>query len=371
MKKKILFFIHDLKGGGAEKVLVNLVNHMDSSKFDISVISLFGGGTNESHLNSNVRYHSVFKRTFRGNRFFVKYLSPFFLHRFVVKEHFDIEVAYLEGSISKIISGCKDKNTSLVSWIHTDQRNYKGAIHYFRNEKEAINCYSRFDRIVGVSKTVANRFHVNFPSVKEPIVLYNVLETEMIKELANESINENLFLKEEINIAFVGRISKRKGIDRILRIVVRLRKEGYRVHLFAIGVGVDQAESKQFVKDNSAQNYVSFLGYQTNPYKYIKRCDLFVCASLQEGFSTATTEALVVGTPVCTVEVSGMREMLGDNNEYGIITDNDEESLYEGIRKIIGTDGLLDYYTKKAYERGQRFSTDKTIEAIEKMLLDL
>ena len=62
------------------------------------------------------------------------------------------------------------------------------------------------------------------------------------------------------------------------------------------------------------------MGYQTNPYKYLAKCDLFVCSSHSEGFSTAATEALIVGVPVCSVEVSGMREMLGENNEYGVIT---------------------------------------------------
>ena len=69
--------------------------------------------------------------------------------------------------------------------------------------------------------------------------------------------------------------------------------------------------------------------------KYMKRCDLFVCASHAEGFSTAATEALIVGLPVCTVEVSGMREMLGAHNEFGVITNNDEEALYKGIKELI------------------------------------
>ena len=73
------------------------------------------------------------------------------------------------------------------------------------------------------------------------------------------------------------------------------------------------------------ESTVTLLGYQTNPYKYVAGCDLFVCSSYAEGFSTAATEALIVGTTVCTVEVSGMKEMLGENNEYGIVTENSEE----------------------------------------------
>ena len=116
---------------------------------------------------------------------------------------------------------------------------------------------------------------------------------------------------------------------------------------------------------------VTFLGYQINPYKYISRCDLFVCASYAEGFSTATTEALILGVPVCTVEVSGMKEMLGENNEYGIVTENNDEALYEGIRCLVKSPELLRHYKKQAQKRGDMFSTEKTVAEVENMLLTL
>ena len=78
------------------------------------------------------------------------------------------------------------------------------------------------------------------------------------------------------------------------------------------------------------------------------KCDLFICASFAEGFSTAATEALIVGIPVCTVEVSGMKEMLGVNNEYGLVVENNDEALYQGIKRFFDEPGLLEYYTKQA-----------------------
>ena len=116
---------------------------------------------------------------------------------------------------------------------------------------------------------------------------------------------------------------------------------------------------------------VKFLGYQLNPYKYVAKCDLFVCASFAEGFSTAATEALIVGTPVCTVEVSGMKEMLGENNEYGLVVENNEEALYQGIKKLLDDPELLKHYKKKAAERGKMFSTEKTVNAVQDMLMSL
>lgn len=58
---KVLFLIHDLGQGGAEKVLVNLVNNIDKTKFSVTVVSLFSGGVNEQFLNEDVGYRSIFK----------------------------------------------------------------------------------------------------------------------------------------------------------------------------------------------------------------------------------------------------------------------------------------------------------------------
>ena len=130
--KKILFLIHDLGHGGAEKVLVNLVNNMDPSKFDISVTALFGGGVNEQFLKSHIHYRTVFKRAFPGNSHLMKILSPGQLHRLVIKERYDIEVSYLEGPAARIISGCPHKDTKLISWIHVEQHTKECAAQAFR-----------------------------------------------------------------------------------------------------------------------------------------------------------------------------------------------------------------------------------------------
>ena len=104
---------------------------------------------------------------------------------------------------------------------------------------------------------------------------------------------------------------------------------------------------------------------------YVSKCDLLVCSSYSEGFSTAATEALIVGTPVCTVEVSGMKEMLGNNDEYGIVTENDEEALYRGIKRLLDDPELLRHYRRQAAIRGKAFSTAETVKAVEDMLLQL
>ena len=126
-----------------------------------------------------------------------------------------------------------------------------------------------------------------------------------------------------------------------------------------------------YITENGLQNSFTFLGYQTNPYKYVSRCDLFVCTSTAEGFSTAATEALIVGTPVVTTPVAGMKEMLGENDEYGIIAEMSEESLYDSIKEMIRNPDKRKFYKKQAEKRGKDFSKGKTVKAVEKMLIEL
>ena len=109
----------------------------------------------------------------------------------------------------------------------------------------------------------------------------------------------------------------------------------------------------------------------SNALKYVKKADLYVCSSRREGFSTAVTEALIVGTPVVSTNCSGAYELLGKNNEYGIVTENDEDALYEDIKKMLTTPGLLEADAAKAKERGKAFSTEKTVKAVEEMLLSI
>lgn len=368
---KILFLINDLSVGGAEKVLVNLVNNMDFTKFDITVMTLFGGGINEQFLSSNIRHINCFKKAIRGNSHIMKLLSPNKLHRCLIKEEYDVEVAYLEGPAARIISGCPNENTKLVSWIHGEQKTKKKASNSFRHYKESEKCYSRFNQIICVSETVQIDFSSLYPAISTIGVLYNTIESEKIKKKSMENVEDDLFNKNEINLIGVGKIIANKGFDRMARILKKLRESGYPVHWYALGVGEEEKKIEKYLCENRLQEYFTFLGYKTNPYKYVSKCDLFVCASYAEGFSTAATEALIVGTPVCTVEVSGMKEMLGYNNEFGIVTRNDEDALCEGIKMLLSNPQLLECYKKQARLRGQSFSTENTVQKVEEMLFSL
>lgn len=367
---KILFLIHDLGQGGAEKVLVNLVNNMDRSKFDITVMALFGGGVNEQFLAPHIRLKTVFKKPFPGNSHVMKLVSPEMLHKCFIRERYDIEVSYLEGPSARIISGCPNPATKLVYWIHCTMQSDRVFAGSFRSKKEAIESYSRFHGNVFVSQEVMDAFKSHCP-VPNGIVLYNTNESDRILAMASEPLKEPSFRKKEIRLIGVGKLEEVKGFDRLARVHKRLIRDGYPVHTYILGTGSKRAEITEFLKEEGLLDSFTFLGYQTNPYKYVRNCDLFICSSLSEGFSTAATEALIVGTPVVTTLVSGMKEMLGENNEWGIVTENNEEALYCGIRQQLDDPALFAHYKEKAAERGKTFSTENTVRAVEDMLMDL
>lgn len=367
MPSKILFLIHDLGQGGAEKVLVNLVNNMDRTKFDITVMALFGGGVNEAFLKKDVRLINCHKKAFRGNSHLMKLLTPRQLYRHYIKECYDIVVSYLEGPCARIVSGCDDPDTKKVAWIHGTLADPVSFCAGFRSLAEARRCYRSFERRIFVSEDTEKAFCAMCPETGHNQVLRNVLLTRQIRDLAQEE-PELPLSNAEYSLIGIGKLTANKGFDRLLRIHKRLREEGLSVCTYITGDGEDRGKLEAFVEKSGLCDSVKLLGYQTNPYSYLKRCSVFVCASYSEGFSTAATEALILGVPVCTVKVAGMREMLGAHNEYGIVTENEDEALYQGIKRLLDDPALLNHYREQAALRGKEFRTENTVRAVENML---
>lgn len=377
---KILFLIPNLSHGGAEKVLVNLVNNMDRLKYDITVKTLFDIGVNKFYLLDHIKYEYVYNKQFKGNSHYFKLFSPQRFYKKIVKSKYDVVVSYLEGPTSRIVSGCDNEDTKLVCWNHGEMDGVKTASAAFRSIDEARDCYSKFHKIVCVSKTVEENFKEIFNIYDNTCVLYNTNETEEIKKLSTESVDNTAFSYKNtgeaggkartIKICSTGKIIDIKAFDRLVRIHKRLTDDKIKTHFYILGVGDKKNELEKYLKDNNLSDTFTFLGFHKNPYKYMANCDLYVCSSKREGFSTAVTEAIIIGLPVVTTNCSGMEEILGDN-EFGIITENDENALYEGIKKMITEEGLLDYYKRQAAKRSDYFSKEKTVAACEEMFDNL
>ena len=365
---KVLFLIHDLGYGGAERVLVNLANNLDKSKFDVTIQSIFDVGINKKFIDNSVHYIGGLKKMFRGNVPLMKLFSPKILCKLLIKDEYDLIVSFLEGPSSRIVSACKGKK---IAWIHIEHPNIEALAYPFKSYDEMINCYNSFDRIVCVAQTVKNNF-LELSGVSAPCeVLYNVNQTDLILKMAEEEQSSIIKSEECVNIISVGRlIIKHKGFERLISIHKKLLNDGIQNNLYILGEGEDHQKLQGIIDSNNLNDSCFLLGFQVNPYKLIKNADLFVCSSYKEGFSTAVTEALILGVPVVSTNVSGAYELLGKNNEYGIVTDNDENALYEGIITMLNSNNL-NYYKDMAKKRGNEFSAEKTTKAVEKMFESL
>lgn len=370
--KKVLFVIPTLGGGGAERVLVTLLNNLDKNKYDITLLSIFDGGVNKKYLNENVKYQSYFGKVFRGNIHLMKLASAERLYKLMIKDEYDAVVSYLEGPTTRIVSGCPFPNSRLLNWVHIEINDPKELLQSYRSLNELAKTYDKYHSTIFVSNTAKKAFESTFENIGgSKIVKYNTVDNKMIQAKSNEAVDDIKFSDEKVNLISVGRFTEQKGYERLLRIIQVLVKENFNIHLYLLGKGELENKYYEIINELDLHKYVTILGFKDNPYKYVKNCDLFVCSSFREGYSTAVTESLILGTPVVTTLCSGMEEILGYDNEYGLITDNNDAALYDGIKKLLTESNLIEHYRKKAIERGKVFSTEKTVMAVEDLLDNL
>ena len=370
--KDILFVIPTLGEGGAERALLNLVNNLDSSKFKITIFTLFDVGLNRDKLNKNIRHKYFFKWMFRGNIHVLKLFSPEFLFKIMIKEDYDIIISYLEGPTTRIVSGNTHSDRKIVSWVHTDIVDEKVITDSYRSYNEAIASYKKYDETIFVSETSKESFgKIFYKDDASQKVIYNVVDTRDIRLKSHEIMDDIIFDDKQINLISMGTFKEVKGFMRLISIVNKLVKQGTNVHLYLLGKGPQEEQYKNFIVKNNLEDHVTIIGYRINPFKYIKAADIFVASSFREGYSTAVTEALILEKPVITTLCSGMEELLGHNNEYGIIVNNDEESLFAGLEELLGNEETYNYYKNKVKERAQYFSIEQSVTNVERMLNNL
>lgn len=361
MKTHILFLIHDLGGGGAEKVLCNLVNHMDKDIFDITVMTLFDVGPNRQTLNSYIHYKSVWKKPFPMNSRILRIFPPELLHKCIIRDYYDIEIAYLEGTVCRIICGCRNPRTKIFAWQHSQPIIEENAHIGFRNFAEANKYLARYNAIACVSDTIRQTMEKWYPLIHTFRTVYNTNNTDLIADMSKEQLD--IALKDdEIKLCAVGRVISLKRFDLVARIHKRLRDKGYPIHTYILGTGPDERKIQEYVKANGVADSFTLVGYRQNPYNLMAACDMFICSSENEGFSTATTEALLLGLAVVTTPVSGMEELLGKNNEFGIIAGMSEDELYAALKMLLDNHELMEHYKIEGKKSGSRFLADTTVK---------
>lgn len=346
MKKiKILFFITSLSVGGAEKVLINLLNVLDSEKYDISVFML-KGGVNERHIPEHIRKYKILKEDTPWLKRRIIYHLPkaLFYHLYVPKNS-DIEVAFLEGIPTKIISTRRNKSKK-ITFVHMDPSKDNTFERMYRSKKQCIKQYNCYDKVCFVSEGVKTGFEEQIGRLTQGMVIHNILDFRTI-DIQKEKHTEIKFSTKGLKIVVVGRLTAVKGVDRVIRVASVLQKL-YDMEIIVVGTGEEYDHLNKLMYTQNV-NCIRFVGYQSNPYNIMLQADMLLISSIFEGYCTVACEAIYLGVPVLTTECAGMREILADGM-YGMIVDNSEAGIQKGLESILRDSTILETYKKNIVE---------------------
>lgn len=372
-KKKLLFLIESFIVGGAEKVLIDLVNNLSAEEYDITVCSVFKHSVYKEYDNAfdkpfkpHIKYRYLINNNIQGIYVLFNYLIiriPNFLFKLLVGNNYNIVIAFYEGLPTFWIAQAKLYSCKKIAWLHTlTELSQKGKSKEELEKQKKY--YSKYDQIIAVSKRVANSFTKLFPQLEQSIkVIYNPINITNIQEKAIYPIQ--LEKKNFPTFVCVGRITEVKGYDRWLRVLLRLKNKGYKFQSWIIGGG-DREIYEQFVIENQLTDYVVFLGHQDNPYPYIAKADWVVCPSLLEGLGNIVLEGIALNKAIIVTDGVGAKEFL-ENNQSGIICKNNEEDIEKVIENIIHNDSLKGYYELCIKKQSKDFTISSIIKHIEEL----
>lgn len=366
-KKKVLFLLEAFDKGGIEKVTLDIVNHLDPEKYDITVQTFWYGGYCQSQVRDHVTVRPFFfKRYVRGIIRLIAYLPPKWLYRLFVRGRYDVEIAASDGGAAKVIAGSTNQRAKKICWVHMDVVNRGSKLKEFQNEETARRIYEKFDWIVPVSEACRDRFQEKFGTSYPILVQRNPMPADEILAKANQKVPVPAY--DGLLFVCVGRLVEQKGFDRLLDACVRLQREqAGPFHVLIIGEGPERASLEQQLRAACLEGVVHLLGFQENPYPYLRQADGFLLTSRDEAFSLVVGESLIAGTPVIATDCCGVGEWLEDGT-YGLIVENSTEGIYAGMRRALREPDLLAQYRRRIPEAQKKISFDAMLKDFEGIL---
>ncbi len=395
-KKKILFLMPYLNCGGVESTLFSLLEAMDYSKYEITLLLVESKGEFLDRIPANVKVRQISipekeQGIFFGKKQkFLQYIKSgklwkipsFILYnlKFGLSEDRTSNAAYF-NKISKSVPSL-DGNYDLavdyfgyatfttfylsekvnakvkVSWLHSILSRF--------NPQAFLQWYEKMDVIFSVSKKVGEDFAHLFPSVKTLRPFYNIIDPDKIRRLAEQGdgFTDDF---DGLRILTVGRICEEKGMDLAVESYRRLLSLNYHIRWYLIGGGSDEELSKlkALLKTQREKENFVFLGIQKNPYAYMHQCDIYVQPSRFEGYCTTTNEARILGCPIVMTNVSGAEEQVVCGRT-GYIVDQDASSITHAIEKLI-----LDSTCRKKFRENllqMDFSTNTELDKLYQLI---
>lgn len=396
MKKKLLFIIPSLDAGGGEKSLVNLLNQIDYSKYEVDLFLFKKGGIFKEFVPKQVdilklqdKYKdftlpliksvkNIIKRKdwsllvdrllfmvstklvkdkTNSDQYTWKYLRNSIDY---LEKEYDVAIGFLEKS-SIYLCVDKVKAKKKIGFIHTDYS--KSGM----NEDIDIKYFKKIDNIVTVSDECLLTLKNKFPSLENKMMIfYNLISPRMIEKMANLG-NDNIFSKEDNQkiILSIGRLIDIKGFDLAIKACKILVENNYNVKWYVIGDGGERENLVQLIKSYNLEERFILLGLKSNPYPYIKQSDIYAQTSRYEGKSIAIDEAKILEKPIVVTNYSTAKDQI-EHEVNGLIVDMNPESISKGIEDLINDVELKNRLCTNL--RNLDLSTENEIEKLYEMI---
>jgi glycosyltransferase involved in cell wall biosynthesis len=367
---KLLFIYGPLGGGGAERVLLDLLANLDYTKYEVDLCLIINQGILLPEVPEQVNiiplwenYNLYYKIAYRLSKWFGNNGMFRRILREKITKEYDFEISFLEGIPLKVHALMASK-AKKITWVHCDLFNFHYTKEQFRQNEE-IEAYNKMDKIICVSKDALAAFEKRFPHCNtDKKVIYNPIDIDKIQKLAKEYFPSN---DNKFTIVTVGRLTMPKKIDRVIRLASSLKKEGMNIHFQIIGGGELKQELKNLAKELQVEDCVEFVGFVKNPYPYIKNADMMLLSSGFEGFGLVICEAMSLGTPVVSTKTAGPVEII-ENDKFGLLCEHDDEAIYQTVTKLILNEELRNYYRKQGKLRVKDFDVKNSVEQFDNLI---
>lgn len=373
MKKRVLFIMTALNGGGAEKVLVDILHYFDYNQYDVELMLTTTDGVHYKRIPANIKRIILYKTSFlqwirRLLLWVYRKSGSVFLLRCYLKAitkgmKYDTIVSFMEGEPLLIHSLLLNKGKRHVTWVHTDFVNNHWTRYLYWYDDE-LKEYQQMHEIVFVSKDAKIQFNQFFYGLKvKQCVIYNLIDVQKIRNEAERFTPH----KRKFTIVAVGRLVEAKRFDRLINVCAMMKQGHYDVDTWIIGDGHLRPELEKQILRLGLQENVFLLGFKNPPYPYMKQADLFASTSDVEGYPLVVCEAMILGLPVIATKTTGTMELLGDG-KYGVLVEKNEFSIYNGIKLLIESNEQRKHYALRSLERSRCFDIELSMAEIYKVL---
>lgn len=336
--KKLLFGITSLTLGGAERVLVDLANKL-CNKYEITIFTIYSNGELEKQLSKKVKLRTLYNVQYKDLSSMQRRIIPLKIllnkkqiYNRYIKQDYDIEIAFLEGPITRLFS-VKNKKTRKIAWVHNDislvfGENFKSKLKRIIDKK----IYSKYETLIFVSKDNMMKFKEIYKDDIKKEVIYNYIDKDVVIDKSNKECDIQ-FNKSNVNFITVARLVPQKAIDRLINVHVKLIKNNIKHEFYVIGDGPEREKLENMIIEANVQNTFHLLGKKENPYPYIKNADYFCLLSNFEGYGMVLEEAKILGKPIIITDTAA-REAVSEYKN-SVIVENTESGIYNELEKVI------------------------------------